>query len=99
LGVNQDSDRPEKLAAYLERHPDGHFAGLARTRLAGSGEDASRDAGEQLDDAIELSFWEGVRDAQDPALLTAYLDKYPNGEFALIAQARLEALQGNVADA
>jgi hypothetical protein len=35
---------------------------------------------------IELAFWEGVRDTQDPALLGAYLDKYPDGQFALIAQ-------------
>jgi hypothetical protein len=40
----------------------------------------------------------GVRDAQDPALLAAYLDKYPNGEFALIARARLETLQGKASE-
>ena len=29
----KDSDRPEELQAYLDQHPDGHFAGLARARL------------------------------------------------------------------
>lgn len=29
----KDSDRPEELEAYLDQHPDGHFAGLARARL------------------------------------------------------------------
>src|SRR5271155_1295795 len=30
----KDSDRREELQAYLEQHPNGHFAGLARARLA-----------------------------------------------------------------
>ncbi len=29
----KDSDRPEELQAYLDQHPNGHFAGLARARL------------------------------------------------------------------
>jgi adenylate cyclase len=30
----KDSDRREELEAYLEQHPNGHFAGLARARLS-----------------------------------------------------------------
>jgi adenylate cyclase len=30
----KDSDRREELQAYLDQHPDGHFAGLARARLS-----------------------------------------------------------------
>ena len=30
----KDSPRREELEAYLEQHPNGHFAGLARTRLS-----------------------------------------------------------------
>ena len=29
----KDSNRREELQAYLEQHPNGHFAGLARARL------------------------------------------------------------------
>ncbi len=29
----KDSERPEELQAYLDQHPNGHFAGLARARL------------------------------------------------------------------
>jgi adenylate cyclase len=32
----KDSNRREELEAYLEQHPDGHFAGLARARLSSS---------------------------------------------------------------
>ena len=30
----KDSERREELEAYLEQHPNGHFAGLARARLS-----------------------------------------------------------------
>ena len=30
----KDSDRREEIEAYLEQHPNGHFAGLARARLS-----------------------------------------------------------------
>ena len=31
----QDGDDPEEFESYLERYPDGHFAALARKRVAG----------------------------------------------------------------
>jgi adenylate cyclase len=34
----KDSDRREELQAYLEQHPNGHFAGLARARLSSLGD-------------------------------------------------------------
>ena len=30
----KDSNRREEVQAYLEQHPNGHFAGLARARLS-----------------------------------------------------------------
>jgi hypothetical protein len=33
-----------------------------------------------------------VRDTDDPALLKAYLDKFPDGEFAILARAHLAGL-------
>jgi hypothetical protein len=32
----KDSNRREELEAYLEQHPNGHFAALARARLSSS---------------------------------------------------------------
>ena len=34
----KDSERREELEAYLEQHPKGHFAGLARARLSSLGD-------------------------------------------------------------
>ena len=99
----KESQMPEELAAYLAQHPNGHFAALARDRLSRS-DNTVAEAGQApsmpVADAMELAFWEGVRDTEDPQLLAAYLEKYPEGEFMLIAQARLnlKACAGRTGD-
>ena len=76
--------------AYLERYPAGNFAVLARARLD------SLKTGEAVgsEDAVKLqiTFWESVKDSNDPAMLRAYLDKYPDGHFKELASARLAQL-------
>ena len=44
------------------------------------------------DREIELSFWESVRESDNPALIRAYLEKYPNGEFSALARIRVDEL-------
>jgi len=77
--------------AYLEQYPEGSFVALARVRLEAIREDAvgMRDP---RDREIELSFWESVRESDNPALIQAYLHKYPNGEFSALAQIRIGEL-------
>jgi adenylate cyclase len=92
----KDSQVLEEFAAYLEQHPDGHFSALARARLSqlhdgNPSETPTRQSGTQ-DAAIELAFWESIRGTEDPHLMAAYLEKYPGGEFADIAKARLVTL-------
>lgn len=43
--------------------------------------------------AIELAFWQSVAASEDIASLQSYLDKYPKGEFAGLARARIKALK------
>lgn len=78
----------EEYRAYLERYPKGSFAALAEARLAAPAvsETAARDL------AVELAFWESVKDADDPALFAAYLERFPTGEFRAIADIKLKAL-------
>lgn len=45
----------------------------------------------------ERAFWESVRKTADPAELRAYLERYPNGAFAELAQARLEGIKAGSA--
>ena len=44
------------------------------------------------DREIELAFWQSVRDSANPALIQAYLEKYPKGEFSTLAEIRLGEL-------
>ncbi len=41
----------------------------------------------------EVVFWQSVQDSNDPAMLRAYLDQYPDGVFAVLARAKLDRLQ------
>jgi hypothetical protein len=77
--------------AYLDQYPQGCFVALARVRLDAIKQDAvsMRDP---HDREIELSFWESVRESDNPALVRAYLEKYPNGEFSVLAQIRVDEL-------
>jgi adenylate cyclase len=91
----KNTQAPDELAAYLEQYPDGHFAALARARLARPVETADRAETPRAAapvEAVELAFWESIYDTEDPLLFAAYLEKYPHGEFAVIARARLEIL-------
>jgi adenylate cyclase len=86
----KDSEREEDFTAYLERHPDGHFASLARSRLAALAFGGASSANEPSEvSPAELAFWESIQDGAAPELFSAYLEKYPEGEFAVIARARL----------
>ena len=87
----KDSQRPEELRAYLEQYPEGPFASLAQLRLADAedGDRTSASSPAPVSDAVELAFWESIAESDDPKLFEAYLQKYPLGEFAVIAKARL----------
>jgi len=92
----KDTQAPDELAAYLEQHPDGHFSALARARLARPVEIADQADATPVappSEAVELAFWESVHASEDPQLFAAYLEKYPEGEFAVIARARQQALR------
>lgn len=45
-------------------------------------------AGGTTELALELSFWESVRDSRNPADYRAYLEQYPQGRFAALARLR-----------
>jgi adenylate cyclase len=87
----KNSIRADEYEAYLEQYPEGSFVALARVRVEAIREDAvgMRDP---HDRDIELSFWESVRESDNPALIQAYLHKYPRGEFSPLAEIRIGEL-------
>jgi adenylate cyclase len=86
---------PAELDAYLEEYPDGTFASLARTRLeaaalAPTGTAATAPA-DPAAEALDLAFWNSVKDSNRREELKAYLEQHPDGHFAGLARARLSS--------
>jgi adenylate cyclase len=83
---------PAELETYLEQYPDGTFAALARTRLdAAAHSPADSTPAGAAADALDLAFWNSVKDSDRREELQAYLDQHPNGHFAGLARARLSS--------
>lgn len=59
----------------------------AGNRTAPAAADAAEDQR-----AVELIFWNSVKDSKDPADFAAYLEQFPKGNFAKLAQNRLTLL-------
>ena len=81
----------DEYEAYLDQYPEGSFVALARDRLEAIRQD-SVSMRDPHDREIELSFWELVRESDNPALIRAYLEKYPDGEFCALARIRVDEL-------
>jgi Flp pilus assembly protein TadD len=45
--------------------------------------------------AIELSFWESIKTSSNPDDFKAYLEKYPDGQFAALAKLRVQGKSAN----
>jgi class 3 adenylate cyclase len=84
---------PAELESYLEQYPDGTFAALARTRLELAAHSPPHPATptpeEAAAEALDLAFWDSVKDSDRPEELQAYLEQHPNGHFAGLARTRL----------
>lgn len=92
----QESKDPAEFAAYLEKFPTGAFAGLAEARhkalLAKPSGAPEPTAADSDIVTVELAFWDAIKGSEDPAEFTAYLEKYPDGAFTALAEARRQAL-------
>jgi adenylate cyclase len=55
-------------------------------------EEGETAAKEPATDAVELAYWDTMKDSDNPEMFRAYLERYPNGAFAPLAQVRLDEL-------
>ena len=46
------------------------------------------------DPELEIAFWNSVKDSKSPAVIEAYLERYPNGTFAGLAKVMVAQLKG-----
>ncbi len=87
----QTSGAVEEYSAYLDRYPDGIFAPLARERLA-KPDLLERPQPAPESSAVELAFWDTVKESDNPAMFQAYLEQFPTGSFKALAEIRLAEL-------
>ena len=92
--ASKDSDNASELEAYLERYPEGEFVELAQARLENLREPAPELAGPNGEVSEgELTFWNSIKDSRNPDMFRAYLNKYPDGTYAELAQIHLDVEQ------
>jgi adenylate cyclase len=84
----QASGEADEYGAYLDRYPDGIFAPLARDRLS-KPDTVERPTAMPEGSAVELAFWDTVKDSDNPAMFRAYLEQFPAGAFKALAEIRL----------
>jgi adenylate cyclase len=88
----KDSQDATEFAAYLEKYPGGTFAALAETRRSALLEEPGSADKEPEADAVELAYWDTMKDSDNPDMFRAYLERYPDGAFAPLAKVRLGEL-------
>jgi hypothetical protein len=94
----KDSKDPAEFEAYLEQYPSGAFTALAETRLQavlqeqGAPSEPATTGSDLI--AVELAFWDVVKDSDNPEMYEAYLERYADGAFAALAKVRLSELRG-----
>ena len=72
---------------YLERFPDGLYSEIAQNRLD-QAEARRRDSAA----ALERDLWDEAREGDTVARYRAYLDRFPDGQFAPNAKQRIAQL-------
>ena len=85
-----NSESASDYGAYLERYPEGSFSKLAQARIDSLA--AGESTGSEAEIKLQITYWESVKDSDDPAMFLAYLEKYPEGHFKELAAARLAQL-------
>ena len=93
----KESKDPAEFAAYLEQYPTGAFTALAEARRQALIEEQAAPPEPATTDpdvgAVELAFWDTMKDSDNPAMYEAYLERYPDGAFAALAKVRLSELE------
>lgn len=97
--IKRSSD-PTVFQAFLAEFPTGFYARLARARLDELGAaqtvtSTSRQSPNQDLLEVDLRFWEAIANSNRRGDYLAYLQKFPNGQFAALARARIADLDGS----
>ena len=97
----KDSKKAEDYQAYLDKYPDGNFADLAKLRMKKyAAAPAPKPAPAAVDpQQADIAYWNSIKASKNIDDYSAYLEKYPNGEFVDLAKLRIEQLGAAAAPA
>lgn len=92
----KDSGDPGQLQAVADAYPDTVYAKLAAAKIEGiRGAEAaaaqarsSAQPTQDNSDQLDLAFWGSIKNSTNKADYQAYLDRFPNGAFARLAEER-----------
>jgi tetratricopeptide (TPR) repeat protein len=85
----KNSNNPDDFKSYLDKYPDGQFAALAKSRS-----NLVRSAGNSTSgDSPEMSYWNAIKDSQNPSDFRSYVTKFPQGLFVELANNRVTSLE------
>ena len=88
LAIDLGSTKQQKPFAVIEGYRADELV-VAVTNSASNAANNSTPNVAMVDPAaIELSFWESIKSSNNPEDFKAYLDKYPDGQFAALAKSR-----------
>jgi len=91
IAVDLGSTKQQKPFAVIEGYRADELV-VAVTNSASNGPNNSNSNMAMVDPAaIELSFWESIKNSNNPDDFKAYLDKYPDGQFAALAKSRSQS--------
>ncbi len=85
----KNSNNVDDFRAYLEKYPDGQFASLAKSRANFVRPGGNSSSG----DSPEMSYWNAIKDSQNPSDFRSYVTKFPQGLFVELANNRIGSLE------
>jgi tetratricopeptide (TPR) repeat protein len=93
LAIDLGSTRQQRPFANIEGYRAEQLV-LAVTNSASMSRDSDTPSVALVDPAaMELSFWETIKNSNNPDDFKGYLDKYPDGQFAALAKSRANPMR------
>ena len=96
----EDSAAAANYQAYLSQYPEGAFAALAKLRLSTFGQAAAETETKTAEaqaaaqrQAQERALWDTIKDSNRASDYQVYLQQFPGGTYAVLAQARMVEAQ------
>jgi tetratricopeptide (TPR) repeat protein len=91
LAIDLGSTKQQKPFAVIEGYRADELV-VAVTNSASMANNVSTPNVQTVDPAaLELAFWDTIKNSNNPDDFKAYLDKYPDGQFAALARSRSQA--------